>query len=235
VTPSRRYAHRRVSLTIAMLLVSFTTILSYMGLPEFAVSTSAETEIIHELTFEPAHSHVGVMRTIPYDQLVPGLYTTAQIGVPEEELNAFLAEFNEQVAASGELDMMNAQLTVDHVATSLLPTAFRLVPDDAPVLEEVLVDFQHLLERDHLELANAWGAILVTENQSGLRRLDVIISWDGVEIENGLVVMENGEPKPLYERDANGEVVVGADGQPVRVHRIQTKHLFLHQDSAYFD
>jgi quinol-cytochrome oxidoreductase complex cytochrome b subunit len=235
VTPSRRYAHRRVSLTIAMLLVSFTTILSYMGLPEFAVSTSAETEIIHELTFEPAHSHVGVMRTIPYDQLVPGLYTTAQIGVAEEDLNAFLAEFNEQVIASGELDMLNAQLTVDHVATSLLPTAFRLVPDDAPVVEEVLVDFQHLLERDHLELANAWGAILITENQSGLRRLDVIISWDGVEIENGLVVLENGEPKPLYERDANGEVVVGADGQPVRVHRIQTKHLFLHQDSAYFD
>lgn len=235
VTPSRRYAHRRVSLTVAMLLVSFVTVLSYMGLPEFAVSTSAESEVIHELTFEPAHSHVGVMRTIPYEQLVPGLYTTAQIGVPEEELNNFLAEFNTQAIAAGQIDQINRQLTVDHVAPDLLPTAFRLVPDDAPVMEEVLVEFQHLLERDHLELNNAWGAILVTENQDGLRRLDVIISWDGVVIENGAVVMENGEPKPLYQLDENGEVVVGADGQPVRVRRVQTKHLFLHQDSAYFD
>ena len=38
-----------------------------MGLAKFAVQTSVETEIIHELTFEPAHAHVGVGRTIPFD------------------------------------------------------------------------------------------------------------------------------------------------------------------------
>ena len=70
VTPSRRFAHRRFMLTIAMLLVSVTTILSYMGLAKFAVKTSAETEIVHELTFEPAHSKVGVGRTIPFDQMI---------------------------------------------------------------------------------------------------------------------------------------------------------------------
>ena len=72
VTPSRRFAHRRFMLTIAALLVSLTTILSYMGLAKFAVKTSAETEIVHELTFEPAHSKVGVGRTIPFSQMIVG-------------------------------------------------------------------------------------------------------------------------------------------------------------------
>jgi len=105
VTPSRRYAHRRIMLTVAALTVSIMTILSYMGLPEFAVSTAAETEILHHLTFEPAHSHVGIARTVPYDQLVTGAYTTAQFegDNPQLAVDAFNAEINAEESVYREV------------------------------------------------------------------------------------------------------------------------------------
>jgi len=228
VTPSRRYAHRRFSLTLAMLLISFTTILSYMGLPEFAVATSAEREVLHELTFEPAHSKVGIARTVPFDQLVPGAYTTVQLDVEESEIGAALEEFNTRVQENGQYDAMVEELTVtDHLDRAAMPDQFRAVPDDAPELRVVLEDLKHLIEQSPDELPNAWGALIISENQDGLKRFDLVISWDGVEIEQGEVVFENGAPKPLLVENEAGEMV--------RERKLETEHIYLHEDSAYFD
>ncbi len=298
VTVSRRYAHRRFSLSVAMALVSFMTVLSYMGLPEFAVETSAETEILHELTFEPAHSHVGVARTIPYDQLPPGAYTTAQF--EGEDPAAAVAQFNEEITAERSVFVQDENIAVgyafktplqhltdtlvvtDYLSSSAMPSEFRVVPDDAPDLLHVLEELHHKIEERGAELADGWGAIIVSENQEGLRRVDLAIFWDGVEIDNGIVQLnEEGEPLPLdvsirgtdvvfaanedgtlyrdedgngvLVRDAgdgsyvavntDGELVVGDDGNPitfsnaVSVHeqRLQTEHIFLHEEAAYFD
>jgi quinol-cytochrome oxidoreductase complex cytochrome b subunit len=294
VTVSRRYAHRRVSLSIAMALVSFMTILSYMGLPEFAVSTSAETEILHELTFEPAHSHVGVARTIPYDQLAPGAYTTMQF--EGDDPTAAVAEFNEEINAERSVYVQDDALATgytfktpynhlrdtlvvtDHLDTSVMPSEFRVVPDDAPELLHLLEELHHMIEERETELRHGWGAIVVSENQDGLRRMDLAIFWDGVEIDNGIVQLnEEGEPLPLgvsirgedvvfaanedgtLYRDEDGAAVlvedagdgtyvaVNTDGDPieggmtfsnavvVREQRLQTDHIFLHEEAAYFD
>lgn len=250
VTPSRRYAHRRVALTIAMLLVASATVLSYMGLPEFAVSTSAEIEILHELTKEPAHNHVGVIRTIPYDQLVPGMYTTAQFDA-EEGMSATEAvrAFQDRVTApengmydpvTGEFVSQYTQMRDDLVQAEHLaavPSTFRVVPDDAPQLEHALEEMYHMIHNAPEELPNAWGAIIITEHQNGLRRVDALVSWDSVEIENGVVQLtEDGEPEPLYLTDSEtGEPIVDEDGNPIRIRGLDTEHIFLHRDSAYFD
>ncbi|MCS6836361.1 MAG: cytochrome bc complex cytochrome b subunit [Anaerolineae bacterium] len=224
LTKSRRYAHRRVSLSLAMALVSFATILSYMGLPEFAVSTSAEIEILHEMTMEPAHNHVGKMRTVPYAQLVPGAYTTAQIGAADPR--AAVEAFNAQVTSTGQYAQMRERLLADHAIT--VPSSFRVVPDDAPALKKVLEFLHHHIEARHKELPNAWGAIIIAEAQSTLKRVDIVISWDGVHIENGVVQTDaNGQPLFLTTIDANGNEVVQR--------RVDAKHVFLHPDSAYFD
>ena len=34
-----------------------------------------------------------------------------------------------------------------------------------------------------------WGALVITDNQAGLKRLDWIVSWDSVLIEGGEVQM----------------------------------------------
>jgi hypothetical protein len=239
VTPSRRYAHRRFMLTLAMLTVSLTTVLSYMGLPEFAVATSAETEILHELSMEPAHNHVGIMRTVPFDQLAPGAYTTHQLGTddPAGAVNHFSADlFVRQVfdASQGEngvtvseYDFLeNRLVTTDHL--SVVPSAFRQVPDNSPVLMRVLKVLEEDLHERALELPGAWGGIIITPYQEGLARVDLVIVWDGVVIESGRVqVDETGEPLPLMVTDENGNLV--------RERRIYTKHLYIHEDAAYFD
>ena len=232
VTISRRYAHRRLSLSLAMVLVSFSTILSYMGLPEFAVATSAEVEIMHELTMEPAHNHVGPMRVVPFSQLAPGMYTTAQIGAADPR--AAIEDFTAQLEASGQYDLFSQKLIADHIPA--VPGAFRTVPDDAPELLHVLEMLHHEIEDRSLELPNAWGAIVITSSQETLRRVDIVISWDGVSIESGRVLTdETGEAVPLFVLDANGEVLLDGNGNPTVERRIDARHIFLHRDSAYFD
>ena len=258
VTPSRRYAHRRFMLTLAMLLVSATTILSYMGLAKFAVQTSAETEIVHELTFEPAHSKVGTGRTIPFDQMIVGAYTTAQLHGREDMSAAeLIAEINAETQANGQFAQMLDELKNQHVSANQLPLRFRTIPiDEAPKLLQVMEEFEHHLAQEPVELPNVWGALVITDNQAGLKRLDWVVSWDSVLIEGGEVMMdEAGEPIINYASeempmlDAAGELMLDDDGapmmqvlpmldeagNPIPERRIFSDHLFIHQESAYFD
>lgn len=251
VAPSRRYAHRRIMLTAAMVLITVSTVLSYMGLSKFAVQTSAEIEILHEFTLEPAHNHVGLMRTVPFDQLVPGVYTTHQIGA--EDPRETIRVFNEETLVNGQFAQFADHLVnEDHLATTKKPTAFRVVPDDAPELYEALEFFHHEIEAHADSLPNAWGAIVITNDQGDLRRVDLVISWDGVELD------ASGMPQPLLletdvldasgnpvmeEVEVDGEIVtrtvtepvLDEEGNPVIERRIETDHIYLHEDSAYFD
>ncbi|MCY3574249.1 MAG: cytochrome bc complex cytochrome b subunit [Chloroflexi bacterium] len=258
VTPSRRFAHRRVMLTLAMLLVSVTTILSYMGLAKFAVQTSAETEIVHELTFEPAHSKVGIGRTIPFDQMIVGAYTTAQLHGREGMSAAdIIAEINAETQANGQFAQMLDELKNQHVSANQLPLRFRAIPaDEAPKLMQVMQEFEHHLAQEPVELPNVWGALVITDNQAGLKRLDWVVSWDTVQIEGGEVMTDDdGEPVMVYATeeapmlDEAGEPMLDDDGapmmqevtmmddagNPIPKRRIYSGHLFIHQESAYFD
>ena len=258
VTPSRRFAHRRFMLTIAMLLVSVTTILSYMGLAKFAVKTSAETEIVHELTFEPAHSKVGIGRTIPFDQMLAGAYTTAQFHGHEGLTAAdIITEVNGETAANGQYEQMVDELKFQKLSANQVPARFRTIPEmEAPVLLRVMEEFNHHLEGAPTELPNVWGALVITDNQRGLKRLDWIVSWDSVVIEGGDVKLDDeGNPLFVYATedvpvlDDEGNPVFGDDGEPlteeqqvldaegnpVPARRIFSDHLFIHEASAYFD
>jgi quinol-cytochrome oxidoreductase complex cytochrome b subunit len=220
VTRSRRFADRRFAMSVGLALCSMTVVLSYMGLPEFGVNTSADTEILHELTFEPAHNHMGTMRPVPYDQLVVGAYTTREIEAGSEEASAAVSAFNEEMTTSVEG-------VISYLESQHLPLAslrFNTVPADAPRLHHALQEFAELLEKEHVELHNAWGAIIITQNQPNLKRIDLVISWDEVQLEGGNPVL-----------DANGQpiLVLNENGEPNR--RINGAHIFINENSAYFD
>ncbi|QPC82074.1 cytochrome bc complex cytochrome b subunit [Phototrophicus methaneseepsis] len=264
VGPSRRYAHRRWMLSAAMGLISFATILSYMGLPEFAVATAAETEILHDLTKEPAHNAVGAARTIPFDQAVVGMYTTEQFEAVEgqserDAVAQFEADLREtynlyttgQIEALGEgtdpaeltiretsvYGAMETALSEGHLASGSIPARFSLVPSDAPELAAVLHELKEEIENRSRELPNAWGAIIITPAQGNLRRIDLVISWDTVVVDAGEPeVDENGNPVYVYQTDpVTDETLLDENGEPIIERSVATEHIYLHEDSAYFD
>ena len=203
-----------------------------MGLAKFAVKTSAETEIVHELTFEPAHSKVGTGRTVPFDQMIVGAYSTAELHAHEgmSAVNQVEA-VNAEVAASGQFSQMHEELKDQHLSANQLPLRFRTIPvDEAPVLMRVMEEFNHHLEAVPIELPNVWGALVITDNQDGLKRLDWVVSWDSVVVEGGEVQLdEQGNPLYVYGDELD------AEGIPVPLRRIYSDHLFIHEASAYFD
>jgi len=266
VTVSRRFAHRRVMLSLALLLISVTTILSYMGLAKFAVDTSAETEIVHQLTFEPAHAHVGIGRTIPFDQMIAGTYTTYEFHAEEgESAVAQVQELNDELflrdvnGIGGGFDDIRSELTGLYMSANKMPERFRTVPEaEAPELMHVMKEFDHMLEEFPNELPNAYGILVVTDDQQDLKRLDFIVSWDEVLIEGGEVQLdEEGNPILIYQTevvpvlDDNGEPVLDENGAeltetveivddngnliPVRRFYIREHPLYVHRDSAYFE
>ena len=60
VGPSRRYGDRRVGLSLGLLAIAVLAILSYMGTPRYAVSSSVDQEIVAELI---PQTHPGPFRT----------------------------------------------------------------------------------------------------------------------------------------------------------------------------
>jgi hypothetical protein len=63
----------------------------------------------------------------------------------------------------------------------------------------------------------------VTQAQSNLKRVDSIIVWNEVVLENGRVVYgEDGEPVLALDEEGNPIVRVNAD------------HVYIHEDAQYF-
>jgi quinol-cytochrome oxidoreductase complex cytochrome b subunit len=224
VTPSRRFADRRLALSISFVMLSITVITSYMGLPEFGVQTAPDQEILHELTFEPAHNHMGLVLPIPYDELIPGAYTTREIMAAEGDAKAAVEAFNAEIEANGELEHLTEHLVTSNLDMSVIRLSFTDLPAASPELRHVMEEFAGRLAAENKELLDAWGAIIITPNQGNLKRLDIIINWQEVVLENGQVVLdENGEPIPVTDDEGN------------LVRRTNSAHIFINADSAYFD
>ena len=227
VSKTRRWAHRRVAFSVSFILLAALTVLSYMGLPEFGVHNSGDTTVIHELMMEPQHNHVGRLRPVPYDQLVPGMYTTREIeaeissDIPDV-LAAFNTETNNgQFPVENGLTMLSYMNTVQHLPVASM--TFTQVPADAVELHESLEFFDEELHTHRNELLDAWGVIVISEPQKDLKRVDVIITWDEVELLNGQPVLDsNGQPIPILDADGN------------RIRRINSDHMFIHRNAQYF-
>ncbi|MGH2520869.1 MAG: cytochrome b [Anaerolineales bacterium] len=91
VGPSRRYGDRRVGLTVIMLSVAALAILSYMGTPFYAVSSSPDQEVVAELL---PQTHPGPLRTSAWNDLPAGTYLSDQWqAAPTETLQELLHEY----------------------------------------------------------------------------------------------------------------------------------------------
>jgi len=100
---------------------------------------------------------------------------------------------------------------------------FAPVPGDATSLDTAMKFFTEALDENKNELRNSWGAVIVTEPQKNLKRVDVVITWDEVQVENGNLVLDANGDSTLV-KDANGNVI----------RRINSDHFYIHRDAQYF-
>ena len=220
---SRRFAHRRVMLTVGFVLISLTVITSYMGLPEFGVATVAEQAIVHELTQPPAHNHMGALLPIPYEELPVGAYTTRELQAEEGNAAAAVAAFNQEIESLG----LETQLIGDLQGLYKLNISslqFAPLPPDATELREVLEFFNEEIEHHESELPNATGLIIVTQNQENLKRIDALIVWPDSE--------ETAAAETTQNVSASAETQAQEDAAPA--YNIYAEHIFIHRDANYF-
>ena len=76
VGKSRRYADRRVGITVSMLFIAFMLVSNWMGSPEFRVTSSPDREVSIQLLPEEGP---GGLKGIPYEYLTPGTYLPGQV------------------------------------------------------------------------------------------------------------------------------------------------------------
>jgi len=209
-TASRRYAHRKIALSISALFITTMLVLTYMGTPNYGVETSADVEIAQELV--PVEG-VGPLRGVPYDDFKTGTYCTDDL---DHAHPLKLAEQGDEPAAIILPDTIaNPSVTCEAVPSGNLNNLMQLFKED--------------MANHSGELVNGIGVLTVTDNEQSadtstdLRRLDLKILWnlgqsdkDGHQIRNpdGSIAVQTTTIK-VPEKNADGSAKVGADGLAV--------------------
>jgi quinol-cytochrome oxidoreductase complex cytochrome b subunit len=95
VGKSRRYADRRVGLTVSMLFIAFMLVSNWMGSPEFRVASSPDREVSIEVLPEEGAS---LMMAVPYEQMQRGAYLPGQEVSGSPEFTEALKGYEEALA-----------------------------------------------------------------------------------------------------------------------------------------
>jgi quinol-cytochrome oxidoreductase complex cytochrome b subunit len=90
VGKSRRYADRRIGLSVAMLFIAFMLVSNWMGSPEYAVESSPDQEVFQELLPQEGHSPI---LAVPYEALEIGVFSPGEKIEGNPELTEALHEF----------------------------------------------------------------------------------------------------------------------------------------------
>lgn len=95
--PKRLAKNRPIGIAWGLFWLVFLIVTSYMGLPVFGIEPIPAVRVIQDLAPEEG---VGMLRTIPYDQLVPGVYYTGEVDLETmpKELGEFFSVYSEKIA-----------------------------------------------------------------------------------------------------------------------------------------
>ncbi|MBX3055357.1 MAG: cytochrome bc complex cytochrome b subunit [Anaerolineae bacterium] len=111
VGKSRRYADRRLGLSVSFLFIAFMLVSNWMGTPEFRVESSPEREVSQGVLPQEGPS---VLKGVPYENLVLGTYVPGQQIPDNPHLTRALAVFyNSMYRQSCKLGDGNPDLNYD--------------------------------------------------------------------------------------------------------------------------
>lgn len=202
MTPSRRYAHRRFTLSIAAFTVFGWVILTYMGTPWYGVETAADIEVAQELIPQEG---VGPARSVPYDEW-------------QANITAFN---NDEVIWLQEIDALKAQGDETAYDPAIAPYSIAIEKDRVVIRgAEVIAwkDFNkeftksypelgHLIEEYHTLMfktyagdkgfQNPIGYLSISQKQHNLVRVYLLITFDGPD-DTGEQIIRQVSGKVLY-------------------------------------
>jgi quinol-cytochrome oxidoreductase complex cytochrome b subunit len=180
VTKSRRYAHRRVAITAGLVVTALTIILTFMGTPHYGVETAGSQETLQDLIPDEG---VGPVRAIPYDELV---ITT------QSPVFGSTNSFESSGIAREDMDAAFTELTDIHLTEENLGELAELYEESQPELYHVIEEFHHAMyEKYSADLDNARGYMMITQQQPGLKRVQLYVTWDAIN--------EEGQPFRNFE------------------------------------
>jgi quinol-cytochrome oxidoreductase complex cytochrome b subunit len=149
VGPSRRYADRRIGLSIGMVSLVVLSMLTFMGTPWYAVTSSPDQEVIAELV---PQTHPGPLRTAEWEALPEGTYEARSWQSAPGELRELMHEFNEALDAharkntTGNFVNPNGFLVIDEWQEGLKKVTIRITWQDETGERETTQDV--FLHRD---------------------------------------------------------------------------------------
>lgn len=137
VGPSRRYGDRRLGLTAGALTVAVLAVLSFMGTPWYAVTSSLDQEVVAELL---PQTHPGPLRTSDWEEISVGTYKASEWeSAPTPTLRALLHTFEDGLEHSRthrdeERRLKDAQgfLIVEEWQSDLKRLTFRVIWEGGP-------------------------------------------------------------------------------------------------------
>jgi quinol-cytochrome oxidoreductase complex cytochrome b subunit len=140
VGPSRRYGDRRVGLTVIMLSVAALAVLSYMGTPHYAVSSSPDQEVVAALL---PQTHPGPVRTANWEELTVGEWAaSAWPSAPTPALRSLLRLYHEEMEHAADNPVCRRQenclvdgegfMVVEEWQTDLKKITFRVIWEGGP-------------------------------------------------------------------------------------------------------
>ncbi len=152
VGKSRRYADRRVGLSIASLFFAIMLISNWMGSPEFRVQSSPELQAASEVMPQEGSS---VMLGVPYEYMVPGTY------LPDEfvEGNPWLTRALEEFAVA-----------MDHYSCTVSGNELGLEFDDCIVDSSgSTTTYENSFTTS--AMPDPYAELIVTQRQDNMRKL----------------------------------------------------------------
>ncbi|MCO6452484.1 MAG: cytochrome bc complex cytochrome b subunit [Caldilineales bacterium] len=127
--PSRRGKDRRIALAAGFFFASSIMVLSYMGLPLYAVESPPAEEVVQE--FMPEEG-VGPVREIPWSDIEIGNYCTDKFvgSTPLSEFERVLLDFHERIASDEGLANGVGCIKVEATQPNLKRISFQIDYDD---------------------------------------------------------------------------------------------------------
>lgn len=148
--PKRLAKHRPIGIAWGLFWAVFLIVTSYMGLPVFGIEPIPAVRVIQDLAPEEG---VGMLRAIPYDALVPGVYYTDEVDLESmpDELATFFSEFSEKIAfweERGELQDAQGLLYISEWQHNLKRVYLQIEWIDPETLEPKHYEHEYFLHAD---------------------------------------------------------------------------------------